>query len=104
MIPSDPASAPAPAPAHTDERVESSLARLGKGARGIVVGVLEDQPGSDALLLQRRLVEVGFVAGERFEIIEQAWPGGDPIAVRIGASLFALRRREAEAVRVRADP
>jgi ferrous iron transport protein A len=84
-------------------RAEMSLARLGKGARGIVIAVRE-APGDAALQsLQRRLVEVGFVAGERFEIVEQAWPGGDPIAVRIGASLFALRRREADAVLVQTD-
>lgn len=82
----------------------ASLARLGKGARGLVAQVREDASGDPAAQqLQRRLVEVGFVAGEHFEIIEQAWPGGDPIAVRIGSSIFALRLREAELVMVMAD-
>jgi ferrous iron transport protein A len=82
----------------------ASLARLGKGACGLVAHVREDTTADPAAQqLQRRLVEVGFVAGERFEIIEQAWPGGDPIAVRIGSSIFALRRREAELVMVTAD-
>ena len=32
--------------------------------------------------------------------IEQVWPGGDPMAVRLGSTTFALRRREASAVMV----
>ena len=38
--------------------------------------------------------------GERIEVVEEIRPGGDPIAVRIGSSIFALRRREAHAVLV----
>jgi Fe2+ transport system protein FeoA len=33
-------------------------------------------------------------------VVREIWPGGDPMAVRIGASLFALRRREAQSVLV----
>lgn len=51
-----------------------------------------------------RLIEIGFVPGEAFEIIAEASPGGDPIAVRIGGSCFALRRREADAVLVQTAP
>ena len=29
------------------------------------------------------------------------WPGEDPLAVRVGGSMFALRRREAQAIRAR---
>jgi ferrous iron transport protein A len=46
---------------------------------------------------------VGFVPGEHFEVIEEIRPGGDPIAVRIGSSIFALRRREAQAVLVQLE-
>jgi ferrous iron transport protein A len=48
-------------------------------------------------------MELGFVPGERIEVIEEQRPGGDPIAVRVGCSMFALRRREAQAVMVRVD-
>ena len=81
-----------------------SLASLRKGERGIVASVLEgdaavvgDVEGST---IARRLLELGFVPGEPVEIVEEVWPGGDPMAVRIGASIFALRRREARAVLV----
>jgi len=86
-----------------------SLATLRKGARGVVLAVGID--GDAGLILgdvanstiTRRLLEVGFVPGERIEIIEEIRPGGDPIAVRVGSSMFALRRREAQAVLVRLE-
>ncbi|HEY4972645.1 MAG TPA: FeoA family protein [Steroidobacteraceae bacterium] len=73
-----------------------SLAQLHKGARGVVSAVDESN-------IVRRLMELGFIPGERIEVIEEVRPGGDPIAVRIGTSIFALRRREAAAVMVKLD-
>jgi ferrous iron transport protein A len=49
-------------------------------------------------------MELGFVPGETIEVIEEVRPGGDPIAVRIGRSMFALRRREAQDVMVKLEP
>jgi Fe2+ transport system protein FeoA len=86
-----------------------SLATLRKGARGTVISVgvdgaagilMGDVAGSTVV---RRLLEIGFVPGEQIEVIEEIRPGGDPIAVRIGTSMFALRRREAQAVLVRLE-
>ncbi|HEX2789618.1 MAG TPA: FeoA family protein [Steroidobacteraceae bacterium] len=91
-----------------------SLAQLHKGERGVVSAIAAGTaPGSAAAMasignvagstIVRRLMELGFVPGERIEVIEEQRPGGDPIAVRIGCSMFALRRREAQAVMVRLD-
>ena len=80
-----------------------SLATLRKGARGVVVDVRDDAQslGDEAQsTVSRRLLELGFVPGESFEVIGEIWPGGDPIAVRLGNTTFALRRREAAAVMV----
>jgi ferrous iron transport protein A len=91
------ARAPAPEPAPV------SLAQLHIGARGTVHSVNEDSAtlGEDTgATIVMRLIEIGFVPGEPFEIIAESRPGGDPIAVRIGGSCFALRRREAAAVMV----
>jgi ferrous iron transport protein A len=93
-----------------------ALSALPKGARGVVVAVrddgaaLGDETGSTIVM---RLIELGFVPGESFEVIGEHFPfyalvlrafgwarKGDPIAVRIGGSCFALRRREAGAVMV----
>jgi ferrous iron transport protein A len=78
-----------------------SLATLRKGARGVVVDVRDDAQslGDEAQsTVSRRLLELGFVPGEPVEIVEEIWPGGDPMAVRLGNTTFALRRREAAAV------
>lgn len=80
-----------------------SLASLAKGARGIVTEVREDAQslGDEAQsTVSRRLLELGFIPGEVVEVIQQIWPGGDPMAVRLGNTTFALRRREAGAVLV----
>jgi ferrous iron transport protein A len=51
-------------------------------------------------VLQSRLRDLGFIPGARCEIVARMWPAGDPIAVRIGGSTFALRRSEAAAIQV----
>jgi ferrous iron transport protein A len=80
-----------------------SLAALRKGARGVVTGVRDDAQslGDEAQsTVSRRLLELGFVPGETIEVVEEIWPGRDPMAVRVGNTTFALRRREAGAVMV----
>jgi ferrous iron transport protein A len=67
------------------------------------VSALAEAPGSDAAekaSLLARLRDLGFVPGARCEVIARMWPGGDPMAVRIGGSTFALRHAEAIAVQV----
>ena len=82
------------------------MSDLHVGDRGTVAGVLDDsavlddETGATVLM---RLIEIGFVPGERFEIIAESRPGGDPIAVRIGGTCFALRRREARSIQVIAE-
>ncbi|MCB1967708.1 MAG: ferrous iron transport protein A [Candidatus Accumulibacter sp.] len=48
--------------------------------------------------LALRLVEIGFVDGERVRVVARGFPGGEPLAVRVGGTIFALRRFEAERV------
>lgn len=81
-----------------------SLARLHVGAIGVVEQVLDDQFAlgeETGATIVMRLIELGFVPGERVEVIAESRPGGDPLAVRIGGACFALRRREAAAIMVR---
>ena len=84
------------------------LATLRKGSRGVVVEVLEGDAGivgdEAGATIGKRLVEIGFVPGEKVQVIEEVWPGGDPMAVRVGSTVFALRRREARAVLVQVYP
>jgi len=50
--------------------------------------------------LTRRLMEIGFIPGEPVQILHKGFFGGEPIAVRIGHSTFALRRFEAALITV----
>ncbi len=80
-----------------------ALSTLVKGEVGRVVGVRDDhQDLGDEVrsTLAQRLLELGFIPGEPLQVVGTIWPGDDPIAVRLGRSLFALRRREAAAVMV----
>jgi ferrous iron transport protein A len=80
-----------------------TLGSLARGERAVVRAVREDgQAVGDAegSTVARRLVEIGFVPGAPLEVMATMWPGADPIAVRVGGSTFALRRREADAVEV----
>lgn len=84
-----------------------SLAALRKGDHGVIHCVSLDDAAAVGDVadstVSRRLIELGFVPGERVQVIEEIWPGGDPIAVRVGSSVFALRRREARAVLVEVE-
>jgi ferrous iron transport protein A len=64
---------------------------------GTVGALAADADGRDTLVA--RLRDIGFVPGARCEVVARMWLG-DPLAVRIGGSTFALRRVEAAAVRV----
>ena len=50
--------------------------------------------------LERRLLEMGFVEGATVEIRNQGLFRRDPIAVRVNQATVALRRAEANAIRV----
>ena len=77
-----------------------SLGALPPGATARVVSV---GAGGTLTPLERRLIEFGFVHGERVEILAEARPGRDPFVVRVGHTTLALRRREAESVWVEPD-
>ncbi|MGH8209579.1 MAG: FeoA family protein [Steroidobacteraceae bacterium] len=73
-----------------------SLSGLSPGSSGSVVGV--GARAASMSPLERRLLELGFISGEQFEILAEAWPGRDPFVVRVGNTTLALRRREAESI------
>ena len=76
----------------------TSLSTLTPGTVGAVIGVGVGLHGGAFSAVERRLLELGFVSGERIEVLAQAQPGGDPFVVRVGTTTFALRRREVETV------
>jgi ferrous iron transport protein A len=87
---------------------QSSSARANEIAHTLRLDELKD--GEEAIVdslrphpqmtpeLLRRLAEIGFIPGERVRVMTRGWPGGTPVAVRVGTSTFALRRIEAQSV------
>jgi ferrous iron transport protein A len=63
------------------------------------VVALVDSDGNDAGVANR-LAELGFVPGETVCVLHHGPGGREPIAVQVGDTVFALRRREADCVRV----
>jgi ferrous iron transport protein A len=81
-----------------DHRISLSSVRIGQTVVVCQVrcGISEVEGGDLGL----RLLELGFIEGERLRVIAHGYPGREPIAVRIGNTTFALRRFEADHVLV----
>ena len=65
------------------------------------VDTVEDQSPNDAIA--RRLRELGFVRGERVEVMAAGPVAREPLLVQVGFTRFALRRTEAARVQVLLD-
>jgi ferrous iron transport protein A len=79
----------------------TTLDTLAEGSSGTVVHVAPMLLG-DGVDLARRLMELGFIPGERIRMLKRGMPGGDPLAVKVGNSTFALRRFEAALISIQA--
>ena len=60
---------------------------------------VEDRAPNDGIA--RRLRELGFVNGEPVEVMAAGPVGAEPLLVQVGFTRFALRRAEADRVRIR---
>lgn len=82
------------------------MGELKLGAKAEIIALDESaavsalQPGE----LERRLIEMGLVEGAHIEVLHEAFPGRDPIAVRVNDHTVAMRRAEANAVIVTLTP
>ena len=74
--------------------VISNLAQLRKGESATIIGLADDST-ANGTFMKARLQELGFLPGESIYVHAEAFPGRDPMAIRIGNSIFALRRLEA---------
>jgi ferrous iron transport protein A len=79
----------------------TTLDSLKAGQSGTVIH-LAPSTGADGVDVPRRLMELGFVPGERIRMLKRGLPGG-PLAVKVGQSTFALRRFEAALVSIRPE-
>lgn len=81
----------------------ATLAGLRPGQRACVLRVAMPRAGhGHDRNLVLRLLEIGFVPGESVRVVATGPGGREPIAVRVGGTMFALRRHEAEHVYVTA--
>ncbi|HEX9172615.1 MAG TPA: FeoA domain-containing protein [Telluria sp.] len=80
----------------------TTLDTLAAGQSGTVIHLApgDVHGGAD---ISRRLMELGFVPGEQIRMLKRGMPGGDPLAVRVGQSTFALRRFEAALISVKPE-
>lgn len=80
------------------------MSDLKKGERGVVTGLAIARGLGVAFIaedeLERRLLEMGFVEGARFQILHEGLVGRDPIAVKLDDMRIGLRRREASMILV----
>ena len=74
----------------------STLDSLKAGQSATVVELAPHAQGG--IDIQRRLMELGFVPGERIRVLKRVLKG--PLAVKVGESTFVLRRFEAALVSI----
>jgi ferrous iron transport protein A len=74
----------------------------GQGGTVIHLAPTELHGGAGAGDISRRLMELGFVPGERIRMLRRGLQGG-PLAIKVGQSTFALRRFEAALISVKPE-
>ena len=89
---------PLPEAQFKDLLEEEFLSGLKAGQRGRVLGLSPACRGPE----RRRLLDLGFVAGTAVEV-EMISPSGDPTAYRVRGTVVALRREQANLIRIRTE-
>jgi len=84
------------------QAISTTLNLMKVGDSGVVEDVQEQGNANDDSLfnITRRLKELGFIKGEQVKILHKGYFGGEPLAVRVGQSTFALRNFEAAMIGV----
>ncbi|MBC7456312.1 MAG: ferrous iron transport protein A [Massilia sp.] len=81
----------------------TTLDTLAAGQSGTVIHLAPaERDGGAGVDIARRLMELGFVPGERIRMLRRGMQGG-PLAIKVGQSTFALRRFEAALVSVKPE-
>jgi ferrous iron transport protein A len=81
----------------------TTLDTLLAGQSGTVLHLAPGAQADAGVDVSRRLMELGFVPGERIRMLRRGLPGGDPLAIRVGDSTFALRRFEAALITIQPE-
>jgi ferrous iron transport protein A len=78
----------------------TTLDTLAAGRAGTVLHLAPSAAGGTDVA--RRLMELGFVPGEKIRMLRRGMQGG-PLAIKVGPSTFALRRFEAALVSIKPE-
>jgi len=81
----------------------TTLDTLPVGKSATVIHLAPAASNGQGADVSRRLMELGFVPGERIRVLKRGVPGGEPIAVKVGQSTFALRRFEAALISIKPE-
>ena len=76
------------------------LGEMKPGTSGVVSEIIIDDTEESALIAER-LREMGFDEGLTIEVRHDSPFGRDPMAVRVGSMLVALRRKEAAQIMIK---
>ena len=79
----------------------TTLDALPAGQSATVIHLAPPAQQGGGFDVQRRLMELGFVPGERIRVLKRVL--GGPLAVKVGESTFALRRFEAALVSIKPE-
>jgi len=82
----------------SDLLAEQYLSGLVRGQQGRILSLSSACRGAE----RRRLLDLGFVPGTAIEV-EMVSPGGDPTAYRLRGTVIALRRNQANLIRISVD-
>lgn len=83
-------------PASSSTPSPTWLGEARPGFRGVVIAIGTHAHDEAAY----RLIEAGFIEGATVEVLHEGPCGRDPMAVRLGDTTLALRRAEANRIRV----
>ncbi len=86
-----------------EHRPPHPLFKLDEGSMALVADVLVPSDGVDKQLVIR-LLELGFVPGDRVWMLRRSAGDRGALAVRVGQSTFALRTHEASFILVHPEP
>lgn len=84
--------------AHTSTLPPTTLDKLPVRALATIQSIKAGPHDGGAL--KRRLMELGFVPGERVQVLRRIFFGHGPLAVRVGTSTFAMRKLESSLIEV----
>ena len=78
---------------HLDNKPMKTAANLNCGEKAIIESIDNNHPSF------RRIIEIGFTPGQEIEMVNKSF-FNDPIAFSLRGTMIAIRRNEAESIKI----